>query len=439
MATIYTTKVVYKAVSSQTIYSFGFDYLNKTFVKVKLGGQDLTYLQDYTVDEKTINLTNPPTQGVNLEIYRSTSTEQEVQWEDSSVFRANTLNLFQTQLLHLSQEALDGIRKASLKQDEMTYKWDAEGIQINNVGDPQESQDAVNLRYLSNLQDGYITQVEALITNAKNVAEADHTDYLNRFMTLLANEQGQADRAESEATRAYNEANRAKEYAEKALQSSTGNTDPITQTEVDSKLSLHNTDGTAHQSILDMINSNQTEVNNKIALHSTDETVHGDIRLMFNNYLTRGETENQLSTHNTDLYAHTALLNAHNADVNAHTAILDAIKAISGMSAYDIAPSKTIASIIPLLEFGGIVAQKLEATGYVKFANRFTIQWGNAPSPVKFPIAFSTACLNVVATLQTNGDTGNMSKNRMYVDTISNDGFSIQSPQGSYRYIAVGY
>ncbi|NCB71201.1 MAG: hypothetical protein EOM45_05335, partial [Clostridia bacterium] len=213
MATIYTTKAVYKAVSSQTIYSFGFDYLNKTFVKVKLNGQDLTYLQDYTVDEKTINLTNPPTQGVDLEIYRSTSTEQEVQWEDSSVFRANTLNLFQTQLLHLSQEALDGIRKASLKQDEVTSKWDAEGIQINNVGDPQESQDAVNLRYLSNLQDGYITQVEALIANAKNVAEADHMDYLNRFMSLLANAQGQADRAESEATRAYNEANRAEEYA----------------------------------------------------------------------------------------------------------------------------------------------------------------------------------------------------------------------------------
>lgn len=425
MATIYTTKAVYKAVSSQTIYSFGFDYLNKTFVKVKLGGQDLTYLQDYTVDEKTINLTNQPTQGVDLEIYRFTSTEQEVQWEDSSVFRANTLNLFQTQLLHISQEAFDGIRKASFKQDEVTSKWDAEGIQINNVGDPQESQDAVNLRYLSNLQDGYITQVEALITNAKNVAEADHIDYLNHFMTLLTNAQGQADRAESEATRAYNEANKAKEYAEKALQNSTGNPDPITTTEVDSKLSLHNTDETAHQSILNMINSNQTEVNNKITLHNTDSSAHDDIRQMFNNYLTRNDTENQLSAHNTDS--------------SAHTAILDAIKAISGMSAYDIAPSKTIASIIPLLGFGGIVAQRLEANGYVKFANGFTIQWGNATAPVKFPIAFSTACLNVVATIQTNGDDGNMSKNRLYVNSIRNDGFSIQNPQGSYRYFAVGY
>ena len=62
--------------------------------------------------------------------------------------------------------------------------------------------------------------------------------------------------------------------------------------------------------------------------------------------------------------------------VNAHSPILNAIKAITGMSTYDLAPSKTIAAIIPLLGFGGIVAAKLEENGYVKFANGFTIQWG---------------------------------------------------------------
>ena len=378
MATIYTTKAVYTAVSSQTIYSFGFDYLNKTFVKVKLGGQDLTYLQDYTVDEKTINLTNPPPQGVDLEIYRATSTEQTVQWEDSSIFRANTLNLFQTQLLHISQEALDGIRKASLKQDEVTSKWDAEGIQINNVGDPQESQDAVNLRYLSNLQNGYITQMETLIANAKNVAEADHLDYLNRFMVLLANAQGQADRAESEATRAYNEANRAKAYTEEALQISTGITDPITKTEVYSELSIHNTDETAHQPILDLINSNQTEANNKLSIHNTDESAHQPILDLINSNQT--EANNKLSTHNTSSSAHEPILNA--------------IKAITGMSSYDSAPSKTIEAIIPLLGLGGIVAIKTGINGYIKFANGICLQWVTQTSTtglqtVTYPLAFA--------------------------------------------------
>lgn len=782
MATIYTTKAVYTAVSSQTIYSFGFDYLNKTFVKVKLGGQDLTYLQDYTVDEKTINLTNPPTQGVDLEIYRSTSAEQEVQWEDSSVFRANTLNLFQTQLLHISQEALDGIRKASLKQDEVTSKWDAEGIQINNVGDPQESQDAVNLRYLSNLQDGYITQVEALITNAKNIAEADHTDYLNRFMTLLANAQGQADRAESEATRAYNEANRAegyantthdneilvesykntvetlknetknnadsavqslssvraieaemqetltaeqvnaesvrqeatqalseinqvrtegittinatkdeatstitttktntineistaitnatttldtryagaeqfvtearqirsevaidksdtlsykntateqaqlaKQYADQAEQISLGGLDYITDTEANDTFATKTGTGASGTWDINITGTANTATNadkldgfheDSFLRHRGWATTNGEdtlwnqigikeyklylpegvsgtynngavvslpsnsfrLDIWYNHYSSEGDglwyrsgwdvdkkpwqvlldtvnykkyaptktgtgasgtwdidisgTANkatndgdganisttylkkagdtvtgilnvptQTVTDNSTKVANTAFVQslvdnkvsqlvnsapetldtlnelsnalggdpnfattvanmigqkadttevdnienellAHYSDSTAHTAILNAIKAISGMSAYDIAPSTTIASIIPLLGFGGIVAQRLETNGYIKFANGFTIQWGNETSPVKFPIAFSTACLNVVATLQTNGDTGNMSKNRLYVDSISNNGFSIQSPQGSYRYFAVGY
>ena len=93
------------------------------------------------------------------------------------------------------------------------------------------------------------------------------------------------------------------------------------------------------------------------------------------------KNKNNLLAHNTDPSAHEDILNAHNADVNAHNPILNAIKAISGMSSYDISPSKTIASIIPLLGLGGIVAQKLDTNGYVKFANGFTIQWGVVSIP----------------------------------------------------------
>jgi hypothetical protein len=56
-----------------------------------------------------------------------------------------------------------------------------------------------------------------------------------------------------------------------------------------------------------------------------------------------------------------------------------------------------------------------------------------------FPIAFPTKAMNVVATLQTNGDGGNMSKNRLYIQTLTTTGFTIQNPQGNYRYYAVGY
>ena len=93
---------------------------------------------------------------------------------------------------------------------------------------------------------------------------------------------------------------------------------------------------------------------------------------------------------------------AHNTDTTAHSPILNAIKAITGMSAYDVAPSKTISAIIPLLGFGGIVAQNLATNGYVKFANGFTIQWGdggfngtNLYLDVSFPIAFANQTLLV--------------------------------------------
>ena len=88
---------------------------------------------------------------------------------------------------------------------------------------------------------------------------------------------------------------------------------------------------------------------------------------------------------------------------------------------------------------GGIVAASLTNNGYVKFANGLILQWGNAANPVTFPIAFPTTALNVVTTLQTSGDSGNMSKNRLYVQTLTTTGFSIQNPQGTYRYYAVGY
>lgn len=65
------------------------------------------------------------------------------------------------------------------------------------------------------------------------------------------------------------------------------------------------------------------------------------------------------------------------------------------------------------------------------------IQGGNKPVPVTFPINFPTKCISVIAVLQAP-DGSNMSKNRMLVVNISNTGFSIQNPQNTYMYIAIG-
>ena len=155
-------------------------------------------------------------------------------------------------------------------------------------------------------------------------------------------------------------------------------------------MTKHNTDTTAHQPIIDLINNNQTALNSKIELHNSDKHAHADI------------------------------INTHNADVNAHTPILNAIKAITGMSAYNTAPSKTIAAMIPLLGFGGIVAQNLNDNGYIKFANGLTLQFGltgdipkNGTYLVNYPIAF-TLLLYAGGFATINGDAGNTDEIKMY-------------------------
>ena len=132
----------------------------------------------------------------------------------------------------------------------------------------------------------------------------------------------------------------------------------------------------------------------------------------------------------------------HNTDLTAHTAILNAIKAITGMSSYDIAPSKTIATMIPLLGFGGIVAQRLETNGYVKFANGLTIQWGETSNNIStafgskatLPIAFVTPLIAVGSLLNLGG----AESEKNFDDKIILTSTQISFKYFGHSYIAIG-
>ena len=86
----------------------------------------------------------------------------------------------------------------------------------------------------------------------------------------------------------------------------------------------------------------------------------------------------------------------------------------------------------------GISKLALTPNGYVVFGNGLTIMWGEHQNPVVFPISFKTTCLQVVPQLQAL-DGSNMSKNRVYVTNLTVSGFSLDNPQSTYRYIAIGY
>ena len=90
-----------------------------------------------------------------------------------------------------------------------------------------------------------------------------------------------------------------------------------------------------------------------------------------------------LEAHNTDPDAHGGLLQkvktelaTHNTDISSHPAITTMIAKILGATNWQENPVATLKDIKNLLGMGGIVAQRLEENGFVKFANGFTIQWG---------------------------------------------------------------
>lgn len=90
-----------------------------------------------------------------------------------------------------------------------------------------------------------------------------------------------------------------------------------------------------------------------------------------------------LEAHNMDPGAHGGLLlnlknqlSTHNTDISSHPAITAMIAKILGATNWQENPVATLKDIKNLLGMGGIVAQRLEENGFVKFANGFTIQWG---------------------------------------------------------------
>ena len=118
-------------------------------------------------------------------------------------------------------------------------------------------------------------------------------------------------------------------------------------------LLAHNTDTSAHTA--------------EFSAHNTDEQAHSGLFQ---------KVKTELATHNTDSSAHTPILNAHNADVNAHNPITEMIGKILGATNWQENPVATLKDIKNTLGMGGIVAQKLETNGFVKFANGLTMQWG---------------------------------------------------------------
>ena len=157
-----------------------------------------------------------------------------------------------------------------------------------------------------------------------------------------------------------------------------------------------------------------------------------------------------LEAHNMDPGAHGGLLqnlknqlSTHNTDISSHPAITAMIAKILGAANWQENPVSTLKDIKNLLGMGGIVAQRLEENGFVKFANGFTIQWGIVKrgrldmwytSPTQFPIAFTEVYVGV-GTIQESA-TERSSSNFDNAVRLSLD--KIEFAKFEHYYIALG-
>ena len=204
---------------TQLLYTFPFSYLRKKFIKVDVLHADnsitsLTYGVDYVVNDLSLTLTNPVKVGEHLIIYRQTTTDKIITWNDGSILLASDMNTEDVQMLHLQEEQQDYIQSHSIntKTDSDTKEvlWDALNHRVINVSDPKDPQDAVTKAYMENVQGGFVAANTKILNEAKD--------------TLSATQQTQSKAQASEAlSKAWSTSTESPDNAEDT-QSSTGKT-----------------------------------------------------------------------------------------------------------------------------------------------------------------------------------------------------------------------
>ena len=155
-------------------FYFGFDYINKQFVKVQVGADNspLTYLTDYTVDDRSVTLTDTPAVGVAIRVYRETPSDRIVEWADGAFIKASQMTLESLQQLHLIEEAHDYPILNSLSKYPDGVNFNALGSRVINVSDPEDPQDAVTKHYMENVQGGFVADNTKILNEAKATLSA---------------------------------------------------------------------------------------------------------------------------------------------------------------------------------------------------------------------------------------------------------------------------
>lgn len=147
----YKTSVFYAGGGSE--YTFPFEYLQKSFVKVRYQKPDgafknLEFGKDYNVEENRVTLTTASDSADKVNIYRSTPTDRMVKYVDASILKAHDMNVNELQTLHIMEEQTDYLSAYALFRGDNANVWEANTLRIINLATPLEPTDAVNKAYV---------------------------------------------------------------------------------------------------------------------------------------------------------------------------------------------------------------------------------------------------------------------------------------------------
>lgn len=215
--------VIYEGNGTQQTFSFPFDYLRKAFVKAEIvEGSGITELEqgkDYSITDKELTLASGVSvaTGKLLKIYRETTTDPLVEWQDASVLRSADLSLQEVQLLHLAEETADKVFDSGMSTAPTnTNVWDGQYKRLTDLLDPQEDGDAVTLRYINDKQHGLITALKNEGATQDEKVKTTGDTYVATMTTLKDTATTQANNASNSATSAATSASTASTQATNA-------------------------------------------------------------------------------------------------------------------------------------------------------------------------------------------------------------------------------
>lgn len=152
------TAVSYKTNGTQKIFSFPFDYIRASFVRLMLDDADTiyTYGKDYVITGRQIEFLVPPPANATLTIYRETPTDRLVAFAEGSVLRGKDMTISQVQQLHILEEQQTWTEQNTITTDPISGQWQGKGKRLTNIADPIDTQDVATKGYLESVESGFI-------------------------------------------------------------------------------------------------------------------------------------------------------------------------------------------------------------------------------------------------------------------------------------------